>query len=98
MLTASTQRRATTNGKSGALATHLSSLTLAFAPLPLSLEAKQFYKFDAPLKVFETGVMATVDILAGDVLVIGSQNYTVRDVSTYPPAVYTKLILEQVIP
>ena len=74
----------------------LANLTLAFAPLPLSPETAERYKLSSPRKAFETGVMALVDIIEGDVLTTGGVEYHVRAVSQHPPTVYTRLILERV--
>jgi hypothetical protein len=98
MATASTQRKALVDGKSGAMVTKLSSVTLVMLPMPLSPEVEERYKIQSPRKGFVTGIRAAVDILNGDILTVGALNYQVRAVNAYTePVVYTELIIEQVL-
>jgi hypothetical protein len=96
-ITASTKRSTSSGGRQIAPTTLLASVTLAFSPLPLTPEVGIQYKIESPRKGFETGVMGDVDIKEGDILTTGGIEYTVRAVGKYPPVVYMKLIIEQVI-
>jgi hypothetical protein len=95
--TASTKRNpAATGGKIAEPAPYLESVTLAFAPLPASLRTMETYRLESPRKSFETGLMGTVDIREGDVLVYGGREYRVVAANPIALVDYTSLVLELV--
>ena len=54
----------------------------------------------APFTIFQTFVQGGLDIIAGDVLVVGSQEYDIRAIEPYEwtpdsEAVYMRLVLEK---
>ena len=54
----------------------------------------------APFTAFQTFVQSGLDIVAGDVLVVGSQEYDIRSIEPYEwtpdsAAVYMRLVLEK---
>jgi hypothetical protein len=97
-ITASTKRNpAAVSGKIGAAVTKIASLTLTYAPMPVSPEVVELYKLNSPRKTFVTGVMGDLDIIEGDLLTTGGVTYTVRAVGKYiGPVAYRELLIEEV--
>jgi len=97
-ITASTKRNpAASSGKVGAPVTKIASLTLAFAPMPVSPEIVEKYKLSSPRKTYVTGVMGNLDVIEGDLLTTGGVTYTVRAVGKWSsPTAYLKLLIEEV--
>jgi hypothetical protein len=97
-ITASTKRNpAAVSGKIGAAVTKIASLTLTYAPMPVSPEVVELYKLNSPRKTFVTGVMGDLDIIEGDLLTTGGVTYTVRAVGKYSgPISYRELLIEEV--
>ena len=99
-VTASTQRQgAVVNGLAGDLAEEIASLKCL--PLdPVTPEVAQMAGIGAFAELLQTMVEGGLDILEGDVLVVGSDTYKIRAVGQWtwrPTALDTlQLILEEV--
>ena len=98
-VTASTKRPpAMVSGIRGAAETNLSSL--ACLPLdPVDAELRGRMAIETPHEVLQTFVQGGLDIVEGDVLVVGSREYPIRAVEewTWPPdsADYLRLVVEE---
>jgi len=97
-VTASTKRPPTiSSGKRGAPATNVASLKCT--PLdPVDAELRQRLALDTPHELLQTFVDNGVDIVEGDLLVVGSTEYPIRSVGDWYwsplSADYVRLILE----
>jgi hypothetical protein len=95
---ASTKRPpATSSGLRGAPATNLTGLLVT--PLdPVDPELRQRLGIDTPHTLLQTFVDGASDIVEGDWLVIGSDEYPIKRLSAWPAGVtspvYRQLILE----
>lgn len=98
-VTASTKRAATlSGGKRGSPEIHLASL--ACLPLdPVDAEVRQRLALDSPHELVQTFVQGGLDIVEGDLLVVGGTEYPIRAVEdwTWPMdrAAYHRLVLEE---
>lgn len=83
-LSATVMRATITNGKRGAAAAHLSGLQVV--PLqPASPEMVARFQLQTPHQVLETYVVGHHDIVTGDVLTVGGEQYTIRGVGRWTP-------------
>lgn len=97
---AGTKRATLTSGKRGAPTTYLTGLVIT-PPDPADgsrrAELQQRYG-ETPHRLLETYVEGTPDIVEGDRLVVGSEDYAVRGVAKWAKAgslpAYTHLVLE----
>lgn len=96
-VTASTKRSpAQSDGKIGALATHVSSLSCT--PLdPVNAEIRTRLGLNTPHEVLQTFVDSAVDIREGDYLVVSGEQYPVRSVGewTWRGSIYRHVIVEE---
>lgn len=100
--TASTKRRATADGNELFQAPAENITSLACTPID-SMSAELAISLGltgAPFTTFQTFVQSGLDIVAGDVLVVGSQEYDIRAIEPYEwtpdsEAVYMRLVLEK---
>ena len=100
--TASTKRRAVAdvNGKFAAPATSIASLVCTPIDSMSPEIAISMGLTGAPFTVFQTFVQGGLNIVAGDVLVVGSQEYAIRAIEPYEwtpdsEVVYMRLVLEK---
>ncbi len=99
-LSATVLRATMTGGKRGAAAVHLSGLQAV--PLqPASPEVVQRLQLQTPHQVLETYVVGAHDIVPGDVLTVGGEQYTIRGVGRWTPpgnaiGQFTHLVVEDV--
>jgi len=96
-VTASTKRVPAigVDGTRGAAATNVASLTCT--PLdPVDPELKETLRLETAHTVLETYVDGSIDIVIGDILVVGSTEYLIRAAEdwTYRSSKYLHLILE----
>jgi hypothetical protein len=102
VVTASTKRTpAVVGGKRGQPVTNVASL--ACTPLdPIDSETRARLGLDSPAIILETYVDLGVDIVYGDILVVGAQEYPVKIVEDWywPPDAtsYRRLFVEKVAP
>lgn len=100
-VTASTKRLATvSSGKRGAAATNISSLKCT--PLdPVDEELRVRFSTRASQEIRQCFVQGGLDIVPGDTLVVGSDEYSIRAVGDWwwrPGAAdYVRLVLEEVV-
>lgn len=83
-VTASTKRSPATggDGKRGLPATNIASLSCT--PLdPVSAEVQQRLRLDTPHELLESYMDADLDVLEGDILVVGSREYPIRAVAEW---------------
>ena len=97
-VSASTKRAPTiSGGKRGAAATNLASLSCTNLD-PVDPEVRQRLMLKTPHELLETWVEGGLDILEGDILVVGSAEYPIRAVGEWywpeDAASYLHLILE----
>ena len=87
-VTASTKRKAAVNvstGLGGSLATNLASLAcVPLHPADNAMELRQTLVVDALHELWQTFVQNGLDIISGDILVIGSVEYPIRLVQPRP--------------
>lgn len=96
-VTASTKRNpAAVAGKVTSAVTNLASVTLVYAPYPADPDTVERYKLKSPRKTYVTDIMDDVDILEGDILVYGSDEYKVVVMLKWTdPVEHTKLLVEK---
>ena len=98
-VSASTKRApAISSGKRGAAATNLTGLLIT--PLdPIDPEIRQRLGLNTPHEVYITFVDTAVDIMEGDLLVVGSTEYPVRSVADWSAgsymSAYKQIIVEE---
>ena len=100
--TASTKRRPAADDSTelfGDPATYIASLSCT--PIDaMNPEQTLATGLGAPFTIYQTFVQGGLDIVAGDLLVVGSQEYDIRAIEPYEwtpdsDAVYSRLILEK---
>jgi hypothetical protein len=102
VVTASTKRApAVSGGKRGTPATNVSSLTCT--PLdPVDSEVRQRLMLDSPNTILATFVQGSIDIVVGDILVVGSTEYPIKAVEDFywPPdqTTYRYVVVERLKP
>ena len=99
--TASTKRRPAADGNELFQVPATNIASLACTPID-SMAPETVINADlgAPFTIFQTFVQGGLDIVAGDVFVVGSQEYAIRAIEPYEwtpdsSAVYMRLILEK---
>ena len=81
---ASTKRPpAVSSGKRGSPATNLARIS-CIPLMPIDAQLQERLHLDGALKLWQTFVQADLDILEGDLLVIGSTEYPIRAVEEWP--------------
>ncbi len=94
----STKRKpAISGGKSGAAVTNLSSLKcLPIHPLSNADEFSKTFALETLVNMKETYIQGNPDIVSGDILVVGSVEYPIRVVQSWPfnGDTRTRLVLE----
>lgn len=82
----STKRKPTiSGGKAGAPATSISSMSCwPLQPLSDQDQLSQTFQLETLVNMLETYVQGTLDILTGDILVIGSTEYPIRIIQSWP--------------
>jgi len=99
--TASTKRRAVADANGWFAAPATSVASLKCTPIDaMSPELTVSAGLGAPFTIYQTFVQSGLDIIAGDVLVVGSQEYDIRATEPYQwtpdsSAVYMRLVLEK---
>jgi|GEM_PF-2377943 len=86
-VTASTKRATMVAGKKGAPMTYIASLKCT--PLdPVSAEIQQRMQLKTPHEVLQSFVDGPLDIVEGDVLVVGTKEYPIKSVAewTFDPS------------
>lgn len=104
-VTASTKRAAMVSGKrSTPIASIASLLCLPIDPLSSAeRELLQRMGLGSPIGLFQTVVSGSPDIVSGDILTVGSQDYNIRGVEDWPASSnlgdrYLRLVIEKVKP
>lgn len=94
-VTASTKRATLSGGKRGTPTQHLTNLKV-FPLDPVDPELRQRLELDTPHELLQTFVEGAPDIVEGDVLTAGSEDYPIRSVAdwTFGSDTYLRLILE----
>jgi hypothetical protein len=99
-VTASTKRSPNVSGgKRGTPTTNVSSLSCT--PLdPVDAEVRQRLALESPNIILETFVDNAVDVVVGDILVVGSMEYPIKAVEdwTWRGTTYRHLFLEKLKP
>lgn len=98
-VSASTKRSpALSGGKRGAATSNLTGLSCT--PLdPVDPELRQRLQLETPYELLQTYLVGSLDIIEGDLLVVGSAEYPIRSVATWPASTrggdaITALVLE----
>ena len=97
-VSASTKRASLSSGKRGTPTTNLSGLSAT--PLdPVSAELQERLGLESPMELLQTFVSGALDIVEGDILVVGSTEYPIRAVEDYaagPSApAFLRLVIEE---
>ena len=95
-VTASTKRAAVSSGKRAAPSENIASLSCT--PLdPASEEIRQRFGLNTPHDLLQTFTEGGLDIVEGDVLVVGSTEYPIKAVSpwTFGGSSYKHIIVEE---
>jgi hypothetical protein len=102
-VTASTERASMTSGKRGTPTTKLASvLCLPIDPVPAGEARDHLLRMGlgSPIALYQTLTAGGQDIISGDTLTVGSQDYAIRLVETWAESTnlgdaYLRLILEK---
>lgn len=82
-VSASTKRAVVTGQKRAAATTHLTGLSITpFSPVDPELQRTM--ALNTPYELLQTTINGAPDIVEGDVLVVGSKEYSIRSVANWP--------------